>query len=982
MADYQTYPTKLQINSKKPPDSIKKNKYLINFGLIHSFTVGTTLFIMLSFRVRNNRIKAMALIIYFGLAILLLNNCEDEKAQARSYPQVRTNPVSGITSNGATFNAEIYSLGTEQIINHGFVWDDNKYADLTDDKILLGPASVSGVYSAEIEASLAKDVEYTVKSFVQTAEHVVYGLPVTFKSLGSGAPVVTGFEPDSAAWMDTIRISGKNFSSVLSNNIVKISEVKCNVISLTDSTLVILVNTGFSDFSGNISVEVSGNRSEFTGYPFKLEMPVLADFVPSGAYWGDTLSLRGRHLKTLPYNSANYVKIGSVNCSFIKCSDTTASVIVHNEVDLLNSSLYMRINGINLTVSKKFDLLPPYFIFSPRNGTWLDIITMTGRFNSEASNNKIYFKNDTYISEVPQQLILSTTYRSITFKVPQDLTPIKTVLGYGSVPFGILSADSFRLYPPEIRSFSPSSGPTGTVINIKGKYFNSMDPIVYIGDVRAFVSSASDSVIQSVVPGGLSGSVKISVQAKSQGVIAAGLFSITNPVITLVSPLSATFGGLVTIDGQNLTSSLFPTKVFFSQIPAEIVSANVNKLVVRVPSSIDSIPRLIFVSIGEASVSSGDLFILTQPQITSITPSGLTLGGLITINGLYFNPDITGNKVYWNSYELPVISATNSVITASVPMSLPAGNTQIQVVSGGYRVYSSSSFEIKSPWISIPPNSADLGAGVNVNENMISFGIRGKGYLMGFNYPIMYRFTPGLNTFENIGYFQDFYRTMGLSSIISNDTVYLIDGSRGLYRFDIPSSSWIWLANDPSNDQGGISFSLNNKIYYGLVPGADMGKLWVYDPIYKNWIQKKEFPEQGEQVPVSFVINNKGYVLFYDKKLYSYDPVNDNWTRLSSYPGPGNLVYGRTAFTINSLGFVGGGKELYTEQAYNELWSYNPSTDTWKQEVPIPGRGRFNLISFTIDNKAYVGFGMTYTPGGWQIQASDFYEYDPNYPVK
>ena len=65
------------------------------------------------------------MIILFGLTILLLNNCEDEKAQSRSYPQVRTNPVSGITSAGATFSAEIYALGTEQIINHGFVWDEN-----------------------------------------------------------------------------------------------------------------------------------------------------------------------------------------------------------------------------------------------------------------------------------------------------------------------------------------------------------------------------------------------------------------------------------------------------------------------------------------------------------------------------------------------------------------------------------------------------------------------------------------------------------------------------------------------------------------------------------------------------------------------------------------------------------------------------------------------------------------------------------------
>jgi hypothetical protein len=666
----------------------------------------------------------------------------------------------------------------------------------------------------------------------------------------------------------------------------------------------------------------------------------------------------------------------------MKCSDTTAYIIVQNKVDSLNCSLSIKINDITLTVSKKFELLPPYFIFSPRNGTWLDIITLTGRFNSDASNNKIFFKNGDYISEVPQQLVLSTTYRSITFKVSQDLTPVKTVLGYDSGPFGIVSLDSFRLYPPEIRSFSPSSGPTGTVITIKGKYFNSLDPIVYIGDIRAFVSSASDSVIQSVVPGGLSGNVRISVQAKSQSAIAAGFFTVTNPVITVASPLSATYDELVTIDGQNLTSPIFPTRVYFGQIPSEIVSENINKLVVRVPSAIDSIPTLILVWVGEGVAFTGDLFTLKRPQIASITPPALSLGGIITLDGLYFNPDITGNKIYWNSSELPIISATPSVITASIPASLPAGTAQILLVSGGYRIFSSSAFEIKSPWTKIPANNADLGAGLNVNDNMTAFGINGQGYLMGFNYPNMYRFTPGSNTFEYIGYYQDFYNTTGLSCIVSNDTAYLIDGSRGLYRFDIQSSSWIWLVNDPSNDQGGISFSLSDKIYYGLVPGADMGKLWAYNPIYKYWIQKRQFPEPAEQIPVTFSINNIGYVLFSDKKLYSYDPVNDNWTKLSSYPGPGNLVYGRTAFSMNNLGYVAGGKELNTVQTYNDLWSYNPSSDTWSQEIPIPGRGRLNSLSFTIDNKAYVGFGMTFSPEGWQTQAGDFYQFDPNYPAK
>ena len=153
---------------------------------------------MLLFKVRNSSIKATALIILFVFSAGLFNRCEEEKAKERSYPRVKTNPVTNITDKGATFNAEIYSPGSELIINHGFVWGEGDDPTLNNNKIMLGTGNPEGTYSAEIVSSLSKDVEYTVKAFVQTTEHVVYGLPVTFKSLGSGGPVINGFEPDSA----------------------------------------------------------------------------------------------------------------------------------------------------------------------------------------------------------------------------------------------------------------------------------------------------------------------------------------------------------------------------------------------------------------------------------------------------------------------------------------------------------------------------------------------------------------------------------------------------------------------------------------------------------------------------------------------------------------------------------------------------------------------------------------------------------------
>ena len=100
---------------------------------------------MLQFKGNYYSIKAVAWVLFFILSVRLISFCEEEKAHARSYPQVRTKPVSNITSNGATFSGDIYSLGTEPIIEHGFVWVEGNSPDLSDDRILLGPMGTIGL---------------------------------------------------------------------------------------------------------------------------------------------------------------------------------------------------------------------------------------------------------------------------------------------------------------------------------------------------------------------------------------------------------------------------------------------------------------------------------------------------------------------------------------------------------------------------------------------------------------------------------------------------------------------------------------------------------------------------------------------------------------------------------------------------------------------------------------------------------------------
>ena len=209
--------------------------------------------------------------------------------------------------------------------------------------------------------------------------------------------------------------------------------------------------------------------------------------------------------------------------------------------------------------------------------------------------------------------------------------------------------------------------------------------------------------------------------------------------------------------------------------------------------------------------------------------------------------------------------------------------------------------------------------------------------------PKIYRFDPVSNSFTYLNYFDNFYNVAGLTSVVNNDTAYIISGTKGMFRFDVPSSMWIKIGEAPSSFINGIAFSLNGKIYYGLTEG-EMSKFWEYNPKFTHpWSLRNSFPESGEMSPVSFTINNTGYALFFDRTFYSYDPVNDRWTKRASYPGSGNRVTGRIAFSVNSLGYVGGGRDLDLETSYTDIWSYNPSTDSWTEQIPLPGRKTVQL---------------------------------------
>lgn len=159
--------------------------------------------------------------------------------------------------------------------------------------------------------------------------------------------------------------------------------------------------------------------------------------------------------------------------------------------------------------------------------------------------------------------------------------------------------------------------------------------------------------------------------------------------------------------------------------------------------------------------------------------------------------------------------------------------------------------------------------------------------------------------------------------------------------------------------------------------------LWAYNPQTDTWSQKADLPGSARRDAVSFVIDNYAFVgSGMDsvsgptgntlKDFWRYNPQSNTWSAVADFPGAGGQgIYFATGFSVAGKGYLCGGKtgpNLYSSQ----LWEYKPSNNQWIQRANFPGGVRYQMISFVVGAKAYVGMGTDQN-----IYKKDVFCYDP-----
>ena len=173
------------------------------------------------------------------------------------------------------------------------------------------------------------------------------------------------------------------------------------------------------------------------------------------------------------------------------------------------------------------------------------------------------------------------------------------------------------------------------------------------------------------------------------------------------------------------------------------------------------------------------------------------------------------------------------------------------------------------------------------------------------------------------------------------------------------TSGWPFSTGPTDIHYIGLKFVCGNKLYVPVYGD----RMYIYDGSSWTWVTSV-LPLDYFPYPYCFSVNDKGYILALGttyKTLWQYDPITNTWAQKASFTGPRRFE--GVSFTIGNKAYISSGR--YSDTYYKDLWQYDPVSDQWNQKASMPSGipGRARATAFSIGSNGYVvGGGSDYTP--------------------
>lgn len=342
-------------------------------------------------------------------------------------------------------------------------------------------------------------------------------------------------------------------------------------------------------------------------------------------------------------------------------------------------------------------ILPPVMkALSSTQGASGAQLTITGDGFNPAGGNTVKFGTVTATVEL-------ATATSLVVKVPPGIS--------GTVPIqvtnnGKLSNTANYTVDTRIVSLSSPGGKVGDTLSIQVSGFDATQTptVVFSNGVQATVNTqltTAGTLVVTVPAGAATGPISVTPQGGT--VLQSSAYAINTPVISTITPDSASVGATVTLTGANFTGATGATVNGLAVTNLTVV--NDNSITFTIPPGASTGTVQVTTPLGTGTSTSN----LTIPQqIVALSSPGGKPNDSVTITVSGFNPSTSNPTVIFQGGAAGTITGTTA---NTVTVTVPAGATTgpITVTPDGGNALQSPTYTVGTPVISSFTSTAPIG---------------------------------------------------------------------------------------------------------------------------------------------------------------------------------------------------------------------------------------------------------------------------------
>ena len=372
---------------------------------------------------------------------------------------------------------------------------------------------------------------------------------------------------------------------------------------------------------------------------------------------------------------------------------------------------------------------------------------------------------------------------------------------------------------PLVKSFSPTSGSTGTTVRIIGTFFTGVNSVSF-GNVQATsFSIVSDSIINAIVGSGATGKIKVSSISNYDTSTTSFIYnSLTQgPIIKSFSPSSGTAGTTVKILGNYFTGT---TSVNFGTDLASSFSVESDS-VIYAKVGFGATGKIKVINAINKDTSKTPFVYIIMPVLN--TSNNLKIFNscfgqvsapeTIVVNGQNF----TSNLIIKAPSGVEISNSTDSIFSSILSVDPQNGN----IVNFSFSIRISNKVNVGSYLDTIK-----IYDGISLIKSInLDFKVNG--------YPIQPTITRNQNTLVSSSSL--FYKWVFNNSKILDSTSQIQIASKGIYRIEVSNNKLCWIASKDYLVQSDPTNSVLNDFEFVVFPNPVPSLFYVQLKLDKKY---------------------------------------------------------------------------------------------------------------------------------------------------